>query len=499
MTSDFSSIKLCARPENIPPVLAYAEQLAERLGFDSEERFRIRLALEETLQNVVKHGYADDPGGLFTVRFEPFSTGLRLVIREKGIPYDPALIPEFRPEALSLGGDTKGLGTYLTRRSMDEVHFQNLGREGHEVVLLKRLSSKKIDGESGTKEEEARTEAPPPPGDSPTYVVRGLQPRDSIEVSRCAYKTYGYVYEDFIYYPEQIAELNETGRMISAVAVSEDGRILGHCALKRDDANEATAEMGVLFVLPRYRHGGIARDLHAPLFQAGKEAGLRSVYVRAVAGHVASQKLALSMGFHITGILLGAFPENVKFKELTGTIPQKMSGVLLWRPLGDPRERAVFAPAPYRRWIESLYEATGIPAEFREDGGAEKEREKSHHLRVKKTETLNIAEMEVRDYGPEALQQFRCNMHRLLLERTDVIYATLNMEDAGVLALAEAIADEGFLFAGILPDRLGGRDALVLQYLNNLALDCDAIRLATPMARQLLNDLRVRDRFQAEG
>ena len=118
----------------LSPSLSFVEELARGLGFEHVEALNIRLALEETLTNIIQHGYPDDPEGRIGLRCEVLPTGLRLTVREKGLPYDPEAIAAFDPAQASLDGEATGLGTLLIRHAVDEVQYRNLGREGREKI-----------------------------------------------------------------------------------------------------------------------------------------------------------------------------------------------------------------------------------------------------------------------------------------------------------------------------------------------------------------------------
>ncbi|MBN2139474.1 MAG: GNAT family N-acetyltransferase [Desulfovibrionaceae bacterium] len=488
-------ITIQARLEFLPPVLCFVEELARVLGFEKQERLDLRLALEETLGNVIKHGFADDPSGIYDLWCEPLATGLAVIVREKGMPFDPEDIPEYDPAGLSLEREVKGLGTFLTRKAVDEVVFENLGREGREIRLTKHLASKHVaglaPGAAASAAAKARTEEAG--AGFSEYSVRRLRPEDALEVSRCVYKTYGYTYEDFAYRPESIVELNRRGEMISKVAVADNGAFLGHCALKTDHGQRVCAELGVLVVAPEFRGRKVAQRLVSAMVQEAADLGLASVFCRAVLGHEISQKLFLSMGFRPCGILLSVFPREVEFRRLTGVISQKMSSLALWRPIQAPRERVVHPPAAWREWTIRLYKGLGAPFSIAPEPTRAVPCAAETRLRVRKVEILNIAEMDIYSAGPDAARAVAGELRRLRLEGTDAIYAHLDLEDPGSRALAEAMAEMGFIFAGVLPDRINGRDALILQYINNLAVDYEQIRLERAETKALLDYVRSQD------
>lgn len=480
----------------LTPTLAYVEALSEGMGFDPQERCEIRLALEEMLCNVIKHGYANDPGGAITLTCAPFTTGLRLVIHEKGLPFDPGSIPAFDPKALRLDCDPAGLGTYLAKAAVDEIVYRNKGRQGWEIQITKHLDGKHVNRMLG----DAAQPFPAHAGgekDPRHLTVRPFRPEEALEISRAAYHCYGYGYEDYIYYPERIVELNGNGTMVSYVAVSEEGRLAGHMALKREAPGALLAELGVAFVAPDWRRMGVAQRIQSALLAQAPALGITAVFSRAVTGHTAAQELVRGIGMKACGIQVGALPHDVGFKGLTGTIHQKLSAVTLWVAAAAPRRRRIFPPRRHRPWVARLYGQLGLPIDVA--GGAPLEKAGAgDRILVKKIDVLGTAELTIMatDEGTgTAVQQA---LHHLRQEGTEVVYAFLNLEHPGTPVLSEEMTAMGFIFSGILPDGLHGKDALVLQYLNNLVIDYDQIRLADPIACELRDAIREQDTFNSD-
>jgi serine/threonine-protein kinase RsbW len=466
----------------LAPALSFVEELARGLGFESAESLNIRLALEETLANVIRHGYPDDPNGRIGLRCEVLPTGLRLAVREKGLPYDPGTIAAYDPAQASLDGGAEGLGTFLVRHAVDEVEHHNLGREGREIVLTRHLRDRHVARLLGLAEPKAAE--PEAPTEAVEFEVRPFQAGDALEVSRCAYLTYGYSYEDYIYYPERVAAMNAEGALHSVVAVARDGRFMGHAAAKRLGPGVPLLEFGLLLVSPQFRGHGVAGRLMDFLKERVSRAGASCAFGRAVAGHTVSQRMSEDKGMRVSGLLLGTFPKNVEFKKLTGVIPDKMSCLLLWFGFHQRGPRRLYPPARHRDWIARLYANLGLAWDESSPPAAlpEQSQLESHF-----TDILNIGEITVPDCGPGALDEALRTMRRLCLRGADAVYLFLNLEHPGCPDLAQALEGHGCFFAGVLPERVGGRDALVLQRLNNLVIRYENIRLDAGQARALLD------------
>lgn len=472
----------------LSPALSFVEELARGLGFESTEALNIRLALEETLANVIEHGYADDPNGRIGLRCEVLPTGLRLTVREKGLPYDPEAIAAFDPTQASLDHEVKGLGTLLIRHAVDEVEYHNLGREGREIVLIRHLRNRHVAHILGLQA--AKAAEPEGPTETVEFDVRPFQPKDALEISRCAYLTYGYSYEDYIYYPERVTAMNAEGSLLSVVAVARDGRFMGHAAAKRSRPGDALLEFGVLLVAPQFRGHGVAGRLADAVKERARQAGAACGFGRAVAGHTLSQRLSEERGMRVCGLFLGTFPKNVEFKKLTGVIPDKMSCLVLWLGLRERGPRRLFPPARHREWIARLYANMDLAWDETSPCSAPQERgQLDSHF----TDILNIGEITVPDCGPEHLEEVLRIIRRLCLRGADAVYLFLDLEHPGCPALAQALEEHDCFFAGVLPEKIAGRDALVLQRLNNLPIRYENIRLEDPEAFALLDYIRSQD------
>jgi anti-sigma regulatory factor (Ser/Thr protein kinase) len=129
----------------LPAIQAYAWEIAEKLAFQKMDIQMMLLALEEAIVNVVKHAFEPSERATYQVIFEPISSGLKIIIKDKGLPYAPSLVPEY---IVPTGLDDipgAGLGSYLMKKSVDELAFYNLGREGKELHLIKYLPYKSIE------------------------------------------------------------------------------------------------------------------------------------------------------------------------------------------------------------------------------------------------------------------------------------------------------------------------------------------------------------------
>ena len=484
----------------LPIAQLCVKEMARKVGFPEAELFKFEVGLEESIANVVQHAFGANENSTFDVIAERVPLGLRMIIKEKGLPFDPALLPQYQPGADLETMSESGLGVFLMRKVMDEVSFHNLGADGKETHLVKYLPSKKFAGETAPAEEVPAATAATEPAviqEKIAYDVRGLDPSEAIEVTRCAYKSHGYTFfDEHIYYPERLIELNRSGQMISAVAVTRDNVFMGHGALVYPALGSRIAELTFVFVNVEYRGQGCMNRLCEYLFRDPEKNHLSGVYAYAVANHVFTQKVMVKYGINDCGIELATSPQTWLFKGITSEQEgnaQRISVVLSFKYLSPPPQLTLYPPAEHREMIERLYANLGAAPVFaavpplRPELPAE-----GSVIEVDLHAAEQNAEVRVARYGAGVVKELRAIVRDLCLKQVAAINLLLPLEDPATPFLVAGIERLGFFFSGILPQTNVG-DVLILQYLNNVAFDYDKVMAYTDVAKQILAYIRERD------
>jgi serine/threonine-protein kinase RsbW len=95
-----------------------------------EHEFAVETALREGLANAILHGNRNDPRK--KVRLScgcEVAGGIRIAIGDEGSGFDPSKLPD--PTVGENLASGHGRGLFLIQKLMDEVHFENAGREIH--------------------------------------------------------------------------------------------------------------------------------------------------------------------------------------------------------------------------------------------------------------------------------------------------------------------------------------------------------------------------------
>ena len=106
---------------------------AGRCGYNEGALFAIKLALEEGLNNAIRHGNGYDAKKSIRVGFDIDSRQVAITITDEGDGFDPDTVPD--PTADENLEKPCGRGIMLMRAYMDEVTYNSRGNQVH---LVKR-------------------------------------------------------------------------------------------------------------------------------------------------------------------------------------------------------------------------------------------------------------------------------------------------------------------------------------------------------------------------
>jgi serine/threonine-protein kinase RsbW len=492
----------------LPVIAAYVRAVAVRVGLDDADVSSVRLAVEEACAHVIATAFKPGEAQDLTISCQTSPTGLLITVADQGSPFDPRSIPEYDAHG-GLDRDLTGLPFHLIQQAMDEVHFVNRGWKGKELQLTKYLRVPGV--ETYFTEEELRPYDTTVDLAAPGEVeYRLMEQSDAVEVARCIYKTYGYTYpSEHVYFPERVVAMNQSGEMISAVAVTTSGEVIGHCALS-GQPGDPLMECGEGVVDPSYRDRGVLNKLGELLLAEARQRRLPGLYAQAITRHPFSQKAIHKFGFREAALLLARFPAGVQTKEISDQeIPQRETVVYGYLPFREEPSGLVYAPAHHRPMLERIYDNLGLERTFAPAaaagqtvgfGGLSAEVPR-FSLSTRVVSLLGIAEIEVTDYGLGIEAEIRNRLRDLCHKGIAAIYLHLPLGDPQTAELCRRFEESGFLFAGILPqpaDPAGQegtptKDQLCLQYLNGPRVNYDWLKIYSDFGRELMGYVRALD------
>ncbi|MBN1485323.1 MAG: GNAT family N-acetyltransferase [Chloroflexia bacterium] len=473
----------------LPAIGAYVKAIAAKVGFSEQETNRIRLAADEACTHVIETAFEPGEKNLLRIICEESDVGLRVIVADTGMPFNPSLIADYDPAA-GLDRELGGLGFFLMKRLMDEVHFVSKGPEGKELHLIKYLESGSItnyfsDEELSPYEADAAKIRPAPPG---SYEFRTMEPAEAIEVAKCVYKTYGYTYPgEHIYYPERLIAMNENGQQISLVAVSDTGEVAGHCAIFGGDVNSPIRELGQAAVDPAHRSRGLLTRLLQFAIDYARDHGLVGLFGEPVTNHLYSQKASLKLGFRETALFLGLIPQSVYFKKIAGQeLTQRLSLLYSFLPLSTVGQNRLYAPWHHRALLGRLYAMLRLDRELVTTARDEVEAQALPAQSILSTHVMSAndaAHIEMINYGRYATSEIEIKLNELCRKGIACIHLDLPLSNPHTALLCAHFEAMGFIIAGVLPKQ-DGQDVLRLQYLN-VPIDFGQIMVVSDLAQTL--------------
>jgi serine/threonine-protein kinase RsbW len=323
-----------------------------------------------------------------------------------------------------------------------------------------------------------------------------MNPTEAAEVSKTIYKTYGYTYpRDYVYYPEKINALNKSGWIHSAVAVSGEKDIAGYGVFQIWEENPQIVEMAQGVVKPEFRSLGCFRNITQYLLDQAKSQGKQGAFGEAVTNHTISQHTVHGFGFRDCGLRLGIIPSDILFKGMHAKIPHRVSMLVQFLYLKPAAaSRTIYAPPHHENMLTALYKELDVRPEVKTTVPAEAKRAAaSSVIRIKLVGSLSFARIIIDRYGKNINAELQAKIKELCLKKIEILNLFLNLSDPLTCTYTAQFEKLGFFFAGILPGGLSNGDALILQYLNNVPLDYDAIQVKSATAKKLLAYVREHD------
>lgn len=487
-----TEIRIPNDPAFGPAAAGYVVEVARLVGFTEPDLHAIDQAILTAITALIQYSFEPGEQGEVIVSCEHVPEGLKVTLQDKGLPFGPAEIStqgsvcaekgsEFCARILGLRGD------------FEEVRLHSMGMEGKQTVLVKHLKNRTVEEYQTTCDLPTEKEPVHVPA-RPKWTVRQVMPEEAPEISRLVYKSYGYTYShDYVYYPERIVALNEVGRVHSAVAIADGKEIAGHCTLQFPEDNPRIAELAQAVVKPEYRSRGCLRAMTDYLIRVAEDKGMRGVFTKSVTEHPFSQRTAHRFGFKDCAVLLGFIPQNTPFKGLTDSLRHRGSLLVQFRYLQSASGARCFAPSRHREMIAKICENLGIAAEIRADRVSTVPSKGGSILKTQALALMQFARMVIERSGSDVIDRVETELRELRMQNFEIIHLYLNLGDPETVRLTAEFEELGFFFAGILPEAFPDGHGLILQLLNNPAVDYDAVVAETRIAREMIAYIRAQD------
>ncbi len=150
MNKEKYHLKIPSKTDNLELIRSFVSRIAEMVGFNEDDVYKIELAVDEACANVIKHAYKKDKKDLIHLVIEIDYKKLTIVIADQGVGFDIKRILNRDVKDCLAQMKVGGLGIHLIKALMDEVEFKSKPGVKTEVKMVKYFVK---DGEIKSKEE----------------------------------------------------------------------------------------------------------------------------------------------------------------------------------------------------------------------------------------------------------------------------------------------------------------------------------------------------------
>lgn len=124
--------------EKLAAIGEFVTHAAEVAGFDARNVYAVQMAVDEACSNIIEHAYGGEGRGDIECTCQVDETGLTVILRDQGEPFNPDRVPLPNLNASLDERDECGLGLYFLQQLMDETHFSFTLDSGNVLTMVKR-------------------------------------------------------------------------------------------------------------------------------------------------------------------------------------------------------------------------------------------------------------------------------------------------------------------------------------------------------------------------
>ncbi len=310
--------------------------------------------------------------------------------------------------------------------------------------------------------------------------------KDVAQIPLLFHGVYGFSYsQPCVYEASEFAGMISKGEIISVVAATHEGRVIGHCALIKENAQARIASAGMSVVNYDFRNRGYESRMLAALIHKARKGHFWGISSDAVTSHVYAQLTGQKFGFRRVGLMVGKISDRRTYDGSYPAPGRRQSTACGFLPMRDDPAIEIYPPDHHRDFIDMLVGRAGLKRKLSYAG--------ARHCRPLDEQALvrtrvidnDIAHVRVHDYGLDIFPAIDSILQEFKAKDIHHITLCLPLTSPFTAIACEEFEKSGFFIAGIMPHTLIG-DALALQYLHNVCVDYDDILTAS----ETLSDIK---------
>ncbi len=124
---------------NLGTVADFITQAAEAGGLDDKAAYKVQMAVDEAVTNVIEHAYNGNTEGRIYISCEIRGNEFIVEILDFGQPFNAEKVRQPRIKGPLSRRNIGGLGIFFMKKLMDRVEFSSSVDTGNRVRMMKRI------------------------------------------------------------------------------------------------------------------------------------------------------------------------------------------------------------------------------------------------------------------------------------------------------------------------------------------------------------------------
>lgn len=131
------NVQFAAKFEFLDDIREFVGDIARAGGFSDKDVYNIQLATDEAASNIIEHAYKNNPDGILKLSSGMKGDAITIVLTDYGESFDPSVVPVPDLKADLSSRKIGGLGLFLMRKLMDEVHYESRTDKSNVLTMIK--------------------------------------------------------------------------------------------------------------------------------------------------------------------------------------------------------------------------------------------------------------------------------------------------------------------------------------------------------------------------
>ena len=132
------TVQFAAKFEYLDEIREFVGGIARAGGFTDKDVYNIQLATDEAASNIIEHAYEKITNGVLELSCGVRDDLITIILIDHGESFDPSEIPLPDLKADLSNRKIGGLGIFLMRKLMDDVHYEVTANRGNILTMTKR-------------------------------------------------------------------------------------------------------------------------------------------------------------------------------------------------------------------------------------------------------------------------------------------------------------------------------------------------------------------------